>query len=503
MKKFMRIAGVLIIVLFMLAVISCGGPDNTSINGGVADNANAGENSGNAGNNDNGDGNELSNEPESLYKDDLPETDMNGYVFRMFTRELNPQTFRGVINPEEITGDVLDDALYERNRRIEERFNMTFSEVVADNSDAVRNSIKAGDDRYDMVTTRIPAAYQYAHEGLLYSIDGLSHIDLGKPYWDQNLNPVFTIANKRYFAIGATNLAAYDFTDCLIFNKKLFTDLGLDYPYTLVESGKWTLDRFSELSRSSVKDVNGDGIFNAEDSYGYICPAKNIMSSFTIGAGNVTVKKDSEDIPYFSVPGDEKYISAFQKVFEVIYDNNVWFKTQTDDNVNIKDMQIFEFGRSTFAYSTFYFVTQLRGMEADFGILPYPKMEETQDKYYCRVSFTDLFTVPTTNKNLEYTGIIVEALACESAKTVIPAYYDITLRTKISRDDDSQKMLDIIFNNRVIDLGDTIFCAQTRDSVYNTMFKKGDRDLVSKIEKMENNVNKELDKIVEAFLELD
>ena len=60
-------------------------------------------------------------------------------------------------------------------------------------------------------------------------------------------------------------------------------------------------------------------------------------------------------------------------------------------------------------------------------------------------------SVPKTNSDLERTGIILEALARESSDTVIPAYYDVTLKNKLLRDDDSVKMLDIIFGNRKLD----------------------------------------------------
>ena len=38
-------------------------------------------------------------------------------------------------------------------------------------------------------------------------------------------------------------------------------------------------------------------------------------------------------------------------------------------------------------------------------------------------------------------------------KRVIPAYYDVQLKTKIARDDESSEMLDIIFAGRKYDLG--------------------------------------------------
>ena len=53
----------------------------------------------------------------------------------------------------------------------------------------------------------------------------------------------------------------------------------------------------------------------------------------------------------------------------------------------------------------------------------------------------------------ERTGIIIEALSAESMYTLTPAYYDITLKTKLSRDEESAAMLDLIFENRVFDIG--------------------------------------------------
>jgi hypothetical protein len=444
---------------------------------------------------------ESENETELQYKDDIPDMDMQGYTFRMYTRDTT--AMNGYIDVEKITGDLLDDSLYNRNRNIEERFNMKFTEIVADNTDKARTAVLAGDDAYDMISTRIPAAYQYAYEGLLYGLNDLLYIDLDKPYWDANLNRVLTVANKRYFTIGASNLTTNDFTGCLIFNKNLFTDLGLDYPYALVNDGKWTYDKFGEFARAGVKDIDGNGLMDKEDSYGLISPGKAVLPAFWIAAGNLAIKKDGGDIPYFSMTGDEKFISTFQKIFEITYDNDVWYKTATGENVDMTDMQIFEGNRALFAYSTFFFIKQLRGMEADFGILPYPKSDEQQENYYGQVSFTDLFTVPKTNINLDYTSMIIEALACESAKSVVPAYYDVTLKTKIARDEDSEKMLDIIFNSRVIDLGDTLFAGQIRDGVFSGMYIKGDRDIVSKLVSMQTSTEKEINKIVEAFEALD
>jgi len=94
-------------------------------------------------------------------------------------------------------------------------------------------------------------------------------------------------------------------------------------------------------------------------------------------------------------------------------------------------------------------------MEIDFGVLPVPKFDEAQDRYYCTVSpyTANFIAFPATMTEAERNGMIVEALSCESMYTLTPAYYDKTLNGKAVRDEESSEMLDIIFSSTVMDLG--------------------------------------------------
>lgn len=93
-------------------------------------------------------------------------------------------------------------------------------------------------------------------------------------------------------------------------------------------------------------------------------------------------------------------------------------------------------------------------MDEDFGIIPWPKYDETIDNYYANVDAgCNLFIVPVTNPDPEKASVILEALAYESYLTVIPTYYDVVLTTKFTRDAESVEMLDIIRAGRVFDIG--------------------------------------------------
>ena len=99
-----------------------------------------------------------------------------------------------------------------------------------------------------------------------------------------------------------------------------------------------------------------------------------------------------------------------------------------------------------------------------------------------------------TNTKLDMTGASLEALNCESANYVVPAYYEIALKTKYSRDEESAAMLDLIFKNRVVDLGDTVLCGTIRDGFIAQMFKSNKRDIASQVAKKEKTIQKLFDK---------
>ncbi len=66
---------------------------------------------------------------ETEIPDDLPDMDYAGAEFRIYTRECCEKHKDGVYMPEQ-TGDVVDDAVYNRNLTVEERFNVHIAEPI-------------------------------------------------------------------------------------------------------------------------------------------------------------------------------------------------------------------------------------------------------------------------------------------------------------------------------------------------------------------------------------
>ena len=436
---------------------------------------------------------------ETELSDDLGKYDFGGRSFSIYTR--TTPLFYPYLDRQEATGDTIDDAVYNRNRKLEERFNFSFDEQYYDytveGNDAPRKLLLAGDDTYQLYVGRCVHMFNYASEGYFYKIDDLTAINTEKPYWNSQLYDNLSIGNAHYFAVGDFNISAFDFTHVLLFNKKMIDDLNLGDIYSTVLGGKWTFDRFGEMSRAAVSDVNGDSVMDENDQYGYTSLGKQVLPGFWIAGGALSMKKNDGQLVY-TAPTDQKFIDVCQKVFEITWNDNIWHRVPITVDRE-EEMQMFCDGKALFTDSSCFQISLTRDAATDFGIIPYPKYDETQDKYYSRIEGCELFGVPLTNTDPEMTSVILEAMACESRKIVIPAYYEVALKVKFTRDEESSKMLDIAFENRVFDYGDTILCEEFRDGVMRQAFAKDNRDIVSTLTKVQNKVEKKLGTLNDAF----
>ena len=103
-----------------------------------------------------------------------------------------------------------------------------------------------------------------------------------------------------------------------------------------------------------------------------------------------------------------------------------------------------------------------------------------------------------TNRDPHMTGYFIEAMAADSRYSLLPAYYDVNLKGKISRDLESQDMLDIIFTHRAYDLGQTYDPGNFSNTlIYMTMTE--DRDFSSKWASNKKVIDKTREKILKKF----
>ena len=145
----------------------------------------------------------------------------------------------------------------------------------------------------------------------------------------------------------------------------------------------------------------------------------------------------------------------------------------------------------------------MRATEFDFGIVPYPKYDAAQDRYYSYVDgHASMMAIPLNLPNPEWTGMLIEEMSYLSYKDILPVYYDVVLNVKMVRDEESVEMLKILFDSKVFDPAYVMGLDLWIDGwIRNIESKKS--DLVSFYEKKENSYNKTMQKNIDALLGLE
>ncbi|MCL2158654.1 MAG: extracellular solute-binding protein [Oscillospiraceae bacterium] len=441
---------------------------------------------------------------------DVPEDrDYDGYEFTILCNSLETIHWGSRdIYVEGENGETINDAVYYRNRAIEEKFNIKIKAAFSTNtqlSDA-RKSINAADGAYDALT--IPLQSNTATlvlEGLLLDLKNVPYIDLEKPWWDQKANEQLSIGNKLMTTISDLLVIDKDALFIFLFNKDVIQEHDLENPYQLVRDGNWTIDKMWDMAKVVTKDVNGDGTMDDSDCYGFISQT-HTMHGNVVGSGHFVIVKDKNDMPVLNIT-DPMIQESYAKWINIYNDrhNTIVAQDWLSKYADIWDQQLQMLAekRGLYLYTGMNRVTLLRETECNFGILPNPKYDEMQSEYYNAVHAwcTTSVSIPVTSEP-ERTGIILEALTAESYYTLRPAYYETSLKTKLMRDDESGEMLDLIFANRCYDLGHVYNWGGIFD-MFADLTEKKSTDFVSAYEKILPKVEQDIAKAIDDFNELE
>ena len=99
--------------------------------------------------------------------------------------------------------------------------------------------------------------------------------------------------------------------------------------------------------------------------------------------------------------------------------------------------------------------------------------------------------------------MILEDLAAESRYTLQPAYYEINLKGKYARDDESQDMLDIILSNTAHDIGNVYDFGAFSSGAFWRYGRDMKIEWASKFDKSITKMEKDIQKVITAYEKLD
>ena len=361
---------------------------------------------------------------------------------------------------DEENGDFLNDAIVKRTQLIEEQFNLNLDIYpIAERNKPTElvTAALAGDDVYKfglVMSASLPT--MLGTEGMLVDLNSVPTLDFTHSWWDQNALDELNLFGVQYAALGDVNLYAKGGSVVNFFNKEMIEENGLENPYELVRSGKWTLDKMIEMATAVSRDLNSNGVPDIDDCFGFMGETDS-MFYFLTGCDVRFSEHDDEKIEITIM--SERAVDAIAKIADLLNDkhvtlfdgdcpagySNVYFEIMIPTLGN---------NRALFFSNNLLASLNMRDMEVDFGILPLPKYNEEQENYvsFSNTWFNDYVIIPSTNTDLERTGEVIEAMCYYSQQYVVPAFIDNAVMNKTIRDDDLGEMIELIFDTMEYDI---------------------------------------------------
>ncbi len=402
-------------------------------------------------------------EPEKLTTA-LPDKDWGGRSFRVLGRTNERAQFQNFeIDSEGITGEIISDAVYNRNAYISEKYNVTVeAKLETDPRSSLTKTVSAGDDVYDYSFQLMRDAGALASGGYLVEMSDLPYVDYTMPWWFRDINESISVMNRFYYNSSMFNLMDKNRAYIMVFNKDKAESYNIGDVYETIRDGGFTVEKMTQYCEMVSGDLDGDGAMTEKDAYGLVMDSVNVFTVIFQSQNNPIVTKDKDDRPILSVNNDHT-VSSIDKMIALCSGHDYslyceYFQGKVEGDYWGVSGTVFREGRALFSTTFINHPSGLKNLSAkcdfNYGVIPYPKYDEAQEKYISvpDPAWATLLCIPMTNSDLEFTGYMAELLAYQTQEMVLPAYYEISAKAKYTYDEESAEMLDLIFSTLHYDL---------------------------------------------------
>lgn len=437
------------------------------------------------------------------------EANYNSEDFVLLARSTTESTYNTMyMMSDGINGDYMNDAVYTRNVAVENKYNIKLKMIEKSHPYKDLPNMVNTNDTVDLMYDQRRNMGGLITSGYLLDMGKYDYImNFESSYWDANAYEEYRVANRLYMMpndVSTQNLAGVRF---LYFNKNLITNFKLTSPYTYIENNEWTLDKFLEITSVCFNDENGDGKYDKEDVVGLVYDntlIKNLISG--CGVKFTESQKDGTIVSAFNNPRTESVISTLRagllgQNYAITYDNY----THGADMSGFATK--YTYTASLFAQDKFMFIywglncTELLSEMEGYGVAPNPMFDKDQGRYYHRADgYVSIFTMPTIVKDPERTATILEYWAYKSSQTVMPSYYDITIKARRVADAKAANVLDIVKGSIRYEISSE--CQSFGiDDILNQAYDSG--NFSSLLKGNEKSINSKIKNFYDAVVKLD
>lgn len=398
---------------------------------------------------------------------------------------------------EELTGEIINDTVYQRNRTVEDNFNVSISAMTGSAASLVPVSVAAGDGAYDLAWAHVNDMSTLSLSGNLANYYDVPHIELSGAWWNQLAVESLTWGGKCFLQMNYIPFTGVMLSHALFYNMAILDRYDLASPTQYVNENNWTFDAFGTMAESVYQDENGDGEKDEGDVYGLLSSHGTSGQAMAIAMGVKPVTFTADGGIELTIVSDRNQ-SILESLVSLTQTPSSWLITDYSKENDLAKMFVngrglFYSGFLTDAYQFF------RDMEDDYGLTVFPKWEASDERYITTVTGgTGLLGIPKVTADMERTGQITEALAIESYYDVYPAVFETVINGKLLRDPDSQKMFRLLMDGLEVSFARTYKYAAYTD-LFADLTAAGSTDLASAAAKQEKPAMKHYEKVLKSF----
>ncbi|MCQ2430026.1 MAG: hypothetical protein MJ192_06825 [Clostridia bacterium] len=446
---------------------------------------------------------EANSEEDTRESLDIPDTKYTDVELTFLTRDNGEWTTVDICPQENAQFNQVQDAVYERNEIMKDRYGITICEIQTTTTVAdVQKETSAPTGDFQAVVGCLSDTCTMVNNTYLVDLngEGCEYLDFDKSWWDHGLAENMTIDGHLYFATGDLLTADNDGTFAILFNKKIANEIQLPDMYELVDNKKWTMDKMYEFEQLAFQDKDGDGKLAYDTDICGFAYTGDTPYSLLYGGGVSIITRDEDDNLVYSLD--------VQRTSDIADKSQLILSKDLTVDMNAAGGSVVEVGQKCFGENhCLYFgeclqcVTRMRSYDVDFGIVPYPKFDEAQ-KNYCSVMewVGGVVSIPrSVNNDLEMVCSMIEGMAYYAVPTLTNLYYELNLKTKMAKDEQSGPMIDMILEYRVYDLAYAFQWSGVVGALAGAMKPGSKTKVASASTKYQKQLDKEITKLLQKI----
>lgn len=387
-------------------------------------------------------------EADGYVKDGVPDDyNLDGREIRILCRAGEMRQY-DVDGGGELLGDVVHEAVFNRNEKVAKRLNCTFTITEMEGDwktfgDTMEVQLTTGDDLWDIVNVQGNASLSRSRDYLFASLEESTWLDFEREWWNyEAMKEISTDGTGIRFLVGDISLSMHQYSGAMFFNKRLLMSNGVNPNelYKTVIDRQWTYEKLGEMAADLCSDENGDGTIADGDIYGLAIFSSEDLKYLEYGMDVRRYTRGEDGVPVMDYD-QYRAQTGVEAILKLVNTEGVeYFNTG-------RDFKLFTSGRSVFlsAYLGAASYGMFRSMQDAYGIVPIPMLDGQQKEYINYIhDSASFFAVPVTCMDTEPIGAVLEVLCAESYRSVVPIYFETAMKAKYSKDSESGQCIDII-----------------------------------------------------------